>query len=170
MSRLDWKRGRFDSDFETQEIHRGLRGYQNAQAGDEIAYYRFDRANSEMDDVYDEGFGEGKVYHPPVDLQVLHVTHDEGENQDTDKGFYFNDSLYITASFDQLYRAGLTFQDIQHDGYLKDRIQYDGRIFRVQQIHILGQIEKRDIVVSIEATQVKPDELVNDPMFAEFSA
>ena len=169
MGRLDWKRGRFDSDFETGEIHRGLRGHQSAQIGDEVQYYRLDFEHSQMDDLYDEGTGYGRVYHPPVDLPCLHVTHDEGENQDTDTGFYFNDNLYITASFDQVYRTGLTLMDIEHQRFLKDRILYDGRVFRVTQIHILGQIQTRDIVVSIEGTQVKPDEMVNDPQFAAYS-
>lgn len=168
MGRLDWKRGRFNSDFETQEIHHGLRGYQNSQAGDHVLYWRFDFENSEIDDIYDEGFGEGKVYRPPVDLQVLHATHDEGGNQNTDMGFYFNDNLYVSASYDQLYRTGLTFQDVDHQTYLKDRVLYDGRVFRVTQMSILGQIRNRDTIVSIEGTQVKPDELVNDPQFFDF--
>jgi len=170
MGRLDWKRGRFDSDFETAEIHRGLRGHQASQVGDQVDYYRFDFANSQMDDLYDEGAGLGKVYHPPVVLPCLHVTHDEGDNQDTDTGFYFNDNLYITAAFDQVYRTGLTLMDIEHQRFLKDRLVYDGRVFRVTQIHILGQIQTRDIVVSIEATQVKPDEMVNDPQFGAYTA
>lgn len=169
MGRLDWKRGRFDTDFETEEIHRGLRGHQSAQVGDEVAYYRFNREGSGMDDLYDEGEGLGRVFRPPVDLPVLHVTHDEGDNQDTDTGFYFNDNIYISASYDQVYRTGLSLADIEHHRYLKDRVVYDGRVFRVTQIHILGQIQGRDVIVSIEGTQVKPDEMVSDPQFSNFT-
>jgi hypothetical protein len=169
MSRLDWKRGRFDSDFETNEINHALRGHQNAQVGDSVEYFRIDRASSEMDDVYDEGWGVGKKYRPAVNLPALHVTHDEGEHQTTDSGFYFNDNIYVTASFDQVMRTGLTLQDIEHESYLKDRLIYDRRVFRVTQIHVLGQIRTRDVIVSIEGTMVKPDELVNDPQFAEYA-
>lgn len=167
MGRLDWKRGRFNQDFEVGEIALGLRGYQSSQIEAEILYFRFDADASVMDDIYDEGDGVGRVYRPGVVLPVLHAAHDEGENQDTDTGFYFNDNIYITASFDQMFRSGLTFMDIQHETYLKDRLLYDQKVFRVTQIHVLGQIEQRDNIVSIEATQVKDDELINDTQFLE---
>ena len=170
MSRLDWKRGRFDSDkYETQEIHRGIRGFQSAQVYDEIQYYRFLRTASESHDIYDEAAGEGRVYRPPVTVPCLHVTHDEGESQAGDTGFYVNDNVYVTASFDQLYRTGLTFQDVQHESYLKDRFTYDNKVFRITHIHVLGQVARgRDIVLSIEGTQIKPSELVNDQQFAAY--
>ena len=169
MGRLDWKRGRFDSDYETNEIHGGLRGHQNSQVGDEIRYYRFERELSQVHDIYDEGTGAGRVYRPYVDVPVLHVTHDEGRVLDRDGlGFYFNDNLYVTASYDQFTRTGLTEADLKHETYLKDRIAYDGRLFRITNMHILGQIQQRDLIVSIEATHIKPDELVSDPQFRDF--
>jgi len=36
-------------------------------------------------------------------------------------------------------------------------------------INVLGQIQRRDLIVSIEATQVRGDELVNDAQFAKYS-
>lgn len=168
-SRLDWKRGRFDVDrFETNEINGAIRGFQSTTVYDEIQYYRFVERLSQVHDIYDEGDGAGKVYRLPVTVPVLHANHDEGSNEDTDTGFYFNDDLYVTASFDQLFRTGLVFQDIRTNKYLKDRIVYDTRVFRVTDMHILGQVRERDIIVGIQATAVKPDELVNDPQFADF--
>lgn len=169
MGRLDWKRGRFNTDtWETKEINGALRGYQSTQVYDEVEYYRFSHRLSEMGDIYDEGVGVGKVFRLPVTVPVLHVNHEEGVNENTDEGFYFNDDLYVTASFDQLYRTGLVFQDIHTQKYLKDRIVYDTRVFRVTNMSILGQVRERDVIVAIRATQVKPDELVNDPQFQDF--
>lgn len=166
MSRLDWKRGRFQSDdFETQEIHRALRGFQSTEIYDEFQYYRFDGSHSQMHDVYDEGTGVGRVFRPPVTVPALHVNHDEGENQNGEAGFYFNDSLYIECSFDQLYRTGLLMEDIKHETYLNDRIWYDWKIFRVTHMHVMGQVRERDITVSIECTEIKRSEMVNDSQF-----
>ena len=170
MGRLDWKRGRFDTDFETNEINQSLRGHQRSQVGDSVDYYRFEREFSEMHNVYDEGHGAGRVFRPPVSLPVLHATHDEGVRDDEDTGFYWNDNIYITASYEQVRRTGLTFMDIQHQGYLKDRLEYDGLIFKVTAVRVVGQINRRDTVVSIEGTQVRDDELVNDPQFKAWSA
>jgi len=170
MSRLDWKGGgRFTIDHETDQMHAALRGWQS-EAGDEVEYYRFDREGSGMHDVYDEASGTGRVYKGPVELPVLHVTQDEGGTSDTGGGFYYNDNIYITASFEQVNRTGLTRMDIEHDRYLKDRLVYNSRVYHVVDIHIVGQVQQRDVVVSIEGSQVKPDEMVNDPQFKQWSA
>lgn len=168
MGRLDHKRGRFHADFETNEIQDALEGH-HRQVGDTVSWYRFDRDDSEMNDIYDEGDGVGKVYNGPYTVPILHVTREEGLNQDTDIGFYYNDDVHMTASFAQLVAVGFTKMDIEHQTYLKDRVVYDGRVFRVTRIEVLGQIQRRDIVVGIDLTQVKPDELVNDQQFARYA-
>jgi hypothetical protein len=168
MSRLDWKEGgRFDRKREAQSIEAALRGYQNAQIEDEIGYFRFWKERSETHAVYDEPTGGGLVFHPQVDIPVLHVTHNEGPTQDTEGGFYFVDDIYVTASFSQFSRTGLTEADLRHNNYLRDRIYYDTRLFRVQQIHVTGQISQTDFMVSIEGSQLKPDEYILDPQFRD---
>jgi hypothetical protein len=99
----------------------------------------------------------------------LHVTHVEGGNEDRQQGQYYNDNLYLTASFDQLKRLGMTELDLQHQTYLRDRIVYDYRVFRVTRLQVMGQIQRRDVIVSIEGSQVKPDEMLNDIGFEAFA-
>lgn len=169
MSRMDWKRGRFSTPFEIHQVEMGIRGFQASEISDSIDYWRFNFAQSTMDDTFDEGVNGGLVFHPVVNIPCLHVTHNEGGNPRDDKGFYYNDDLYVTTSYDLFYRSGLTEADIQHQKFLKDRILYDGLVFRVTQINILGQVGRRDTIVSMEATQVKPDEMSNDPQFAKYA-
>jgi hypothetical protein len=169
MGRLDYGSGRFDADFETREISEGLRGWQS-EFGDTILYYRYWGSESQVHDIWDEATGVGRVWHPPDEVEVLHVTHAEGGNEDrTDFGQYYNDSLYVTASFEQLRRLGMTELDLQHQSYLNDRIVYDYRVFRVTRLQVMGQIQRRDVIVSIEGTQVKPDEMANDIQFEAFA-
>lgn len=168
MSRLDWESGRFDADYETTDMHRALRGWQS-EFGDNILYYRYWGEESEVHDIWDEATGTGRVWHPPAEVGVLHATHVEGGTQDRSAGQYYNDNLYVTASFDQLRRLGMTEMDLLHGAYLRDRIVYDFRVFRVTRIQVMGQIQQRDVVVSIEGTQVKPDEMLNDRGFEEFA-
>lgn len=170
MSRADWKVGRFDVNYETNEVYFGLRGHRNAQIGDVVQYYRFNISNTGINDVYDEGYGIGKQYTGPIPLPCLHVVHEDGSNENLDTGFYYNDSIYVTAAFDQMYRTGLRFQDLEHQDYLKDRMVYDNKVFRVTAIHVVGQIQERDMIVSMEGTQVQTDELVNDIQFKQWSA
>lgn len=169
MGRIGWKGGRFSVDFETSEIYRGLRDWQR-WTGDEVYWYHFAYDQSSIDPVYGEAAGPmGRVYFGPNILPALHVIHIEGENDNTEKGFYYNDRAHITLSFDQLKRTGLDKMDLNTQNYLKDRFVYDTKVFRVTSVQILGQLQQKDIIVAIDATQVKPDEMVNDVQFAQYA-
>lgn len=168
MARLDWKHGKFSETYEVNEINGALYGHQH-NFGDYVDWYRFLREDSRMHDIYDEGTDVGRVYAAPIHMPVIHATHQEGMNDNLETGFYFNDSLHVTASFSQITRAGLTRLDIETFTFLKDRLLYDNKIFRVSAINVLGQVRQRDIIVGIEATQVKPDELVDDLQFAKWA-
>lgn len=168
-SRLDWKRGRFNINAETSAIHRGLRGWQRS-TGDSIVYFRFDYEHTQVDDVYDEATGAGKKYYGPATVPVLHANHSEAANSmPRDSGLYVVDTLFVTASFDQLKKAGLSYMDIQHGQYQRDRVAYDNLLYDVSQMNIQGQVRRRDIIVSLTCTQVMNDELVNDPDFGDYS-
>lgn len=167
-SRLDWKRGRFGVNTETTLIHRALRGWQN-RTGDSVTYFRFQFAESEMHDVYDEATGSGRVFYGKWQLPALRVTHVDSANEDPhDSGLYITDTLRVVLEFDQLQKFGLTEMDIKHGSFQRDRIAYDNLLYAVQRVNVLGQIRRRDVIVVIEAQQIRNDELVNDPQFEAY--
>jgi len=168
MARIDRKRGRINVDQSTDKILQAMRGYAEVN-GDWLTYMRYDDMATVTDDVYDEAIGNGLIYKPPVRIQCLHVTHVEGGNEDSDRGFYYNDDLDATIAFDLFLQAGMTMADIQTGNYLKDRVLYDRKLFAVKQLAVQGQVQQRDIVIGLSATQLKPDELVNDVLFADWS-
>lgn len=168
MSKLDAKRGRYNPDLETQRIFDAMDGWQSVD-GDWIAYYRFNEAASPMDPVYDEPTGTGLLWHTPVRVQVLHTTEARGANEYGDKGFYTNNDIDVKVMFNKLIQAGFSKIDIDTANYLKDRIVYDRKVFRVTQIAIEGKMQERNVVAGITATQLKPDELVMDSAFADWS-
>jgi hypothetical protein len=168
MARIDTKHGRQNNDQATDKILQAMRGYAENN-GDWITYYRFNDAATVMDPVYDEAIGQGLVYSPPVRVQCVHVIHVEGGNENGDKGFYYNDDLDATIAFDLFLEAGMTMADIQTGNYDVDRLLYDRKLFRVTQLSVEGQIQERDIIIGLSATQLKPDELVNDVQFAAWS-
>ncbi|MFF1693123.1 hypothetical protein ACFVXC_05775 [Streptomyces sp. NPDC058257] len=166
--RLDWKRGRWNINAETTLIHRGLRGWQRS-TGDSFTYFRWQYGESEMHPVYDEGTGAGRQFYGRWQLPALHVNHAESANSEPrDSGLYMADSLHVTCEFDQLAKIGLTDVNIRHGAYQRDRIAYDNILFAVQHVDIRGQIRRRDIIVTIDAQQIRDDELVNDPSFAAY--
>lgn len=169
LDRAGWKGGRFSVDYETSSIYRGLRDWQR-WTGDSVYYYRFAYDQSTVDPVYGEANSPlGKVYFGPANVPALHVIHIEGDNDNSENGFYYNDRAHITLSFDQLKRLGLDRMDLSTSNYLKDRFVYDTKVFRVTSVQVLGQIQQRDIIVAVDGTQVKPDEMVNDVQFAQYA-
>jgi hypothetical protein len=168
MARIDRKRGRINVDQSTDKMFQAMRGYAEVN-GDWLTYFRYDDARTVSDDVYDEATGNGLIFKPPVRFQCLHVTHVEGGNEDSDRGFYYNDDLDATIAFDLFLQAGMEMADIQTGNYIKDRVLYDRKLFAVKQLAVQGQVQQRDIIVGLSATQLKPDELVNDVMFADWS-
>lgn len=168
MSRIDHKRGRLNADQATDKIFQAMRGYAENN-GDWIWYYRFNEAATVMDPVYDEAIGDGMIYFEPVRVQCIHVNHVEGANEEGDTGFYYNDDLDASIAFDLFVQAGMTMADIQTGDYLKDRVGYDRKLFAVNQLAVQGQIQERDIIIGLSASQLKPDELVNDVQFAAWS-
>lgn len=168
MGRLDWKEGKFDADYETLSMQEGMEGYRSVY-GDYLWYFRFNDEASEMDPVYDEAAGNGRVYSEPLKLDAMHVVHVDGENEYGEYGMYHNDTVSATISYNDFVLSGLTFADIQNGNYLDDRVLYDRKIFRVTQLLVRGQIQQRDTIVALRGSQMKPDELVDDPQFAEWS-
>lgn len=168
MVRLDWKRGRWTAEVETQKIAEGLRGWQPAW-GDQISYYRWNYSASTRHSVYDEAIEGGRVFHGPVEVPVLSAVHVETEDALAEGGFYTNDQIQVNANFRQLARTGLTRADLRTNSYQRDRIAYDGALFRVLEMRILGQIQRHDVAVVINAVQIKSDEIPNDPSFAPYA-
>lgn len=100
---------------------------------------------------------------------MLHVTIIPGENQNTDMGFYFNDTLSIICAFDQFTRTGMDYADVLQGNYLKDRVYYNQKVFRTLSMTPRGKIQQRPTNIAIECTQMKPDELVQDTAYAPWS-
>lgn len=168
MGRLDWKKGRFTSDVETDQIYHAMRGWRDV-SGDWIDYYRFDADATEIGDIYDEAVGEGRVYKPMLRVPVLHVVLVPGDNQNGEMGFYYNDTLHVTCAFDQFTGVGLEYADVLQGNFLKDRIYYNQKVFRVLAMNPQGKIQQRPTLIGIDATQLKPDELIDDQQFGQWS-
>jgi hypothetical protein len=168
MSRLDWKNGRWMADVETDQIYMAMRGWRDV-SGDWVDYYRFDSVSTQLDPIYDEATGAGRIYSAAVRIPVLHVTLVPGENENTDTGFYYNDTLSIICAFDQFIRTGMDYADVLEGNYLKDRVYYNQKVFRVLAMSPKGKIQERPTMVGIDCTQLKPDELIDDTGFVPWS-
>jgi hypothetical protein len=168
LSRLDFKRGRWSADVETDQIYTAMEGWRQT-SGDWIDYYRYNAPSTVINNIYDEAIAPGRQYEAHIRIPVLHATVIAGENQNTDMGFYFNDTLVIICAFDQFTKTGMDYADVLQGNYLKDRIYYNQKVFRVLSMNPSGKIQERPTMIRIEGTQLKPDELVDDTQYAPWS-
>ena len=72
--------------------------------------------------------------------------------------------------YDTLEKSGLAHTDFESHKYLRDRIVYNNKVFRVTNMSVMGALQQRDIIVSVDAEHVRPDELVGDTQFERWSA
>lgn len=144
--------------------------------GQEVQWYFYDPETSVYDDVYGEGEGSGsggRRWKGPIPIPVLSAVRQEGFKVISDDGKYVLDSLDLRLSYEQVRRVGLAPDlDQSTETHQNDRIVYDNRVFGIRNIQITGQFEQagRDVMARVLCVQVRPDELVNDPDFKQWSA
>ena len=168
MSRLDAKsQGRFNTDVETSKVLDVLTDYGKGQ-GDWLDYYHLDEENSQYDPIFDEPVGAGRVF-TLTQMPAIHVHLIYGANQYGDFGMYYNDEIAASISYRLFEQAGMTEADIRDGRYERDRVVYKEKVFRITTLNIQGQIQRREIIVGLEGSQLKPDELVGDVAFAKYA-
>lgn len=137
--------------------------------GQTVPWFVFDPISTKVDDIYDVGAysaGTGRKWLPPVFLEVISAIKLEGAESTNDRGFYVVDNLQLTFSIQSARRAGLAdivFNPDQHD---IDRVIYEQKVFEVGQLRIRGMLTADYAVVGVTLSQIKPEELVNDPNFS----
>lgn len=169
MGMMDRKRGMFNPDRETDAIFQGVRGWRDVN-GDWLMYYRYDRPATVSSSIYGESVGQGRIYLPPVRVPCMHVTYVPGPNENGVWGFYDNNAVDAIVPFDLFVQMGMSMADIDTRNYLRDRVVYNNQVFRTVSLAIRGKIQTRSTMVGLTATQVKPDELIDDVQFQQWSA
>lgn len=166
MSRLDRKAGgRFTPDYEVRDFGDALLSYQGVN-GDFMEYYRFSRDATEHHPIYNEPTGNGRWFIGPQRVPVLNFVREEGMPNQMPGGMYWTDSAWFSVPFAGLVRAGMGRVDIEHGNYVRDRLVYDDRVFRVVRIQVHGQVQRRDLMVVITVNQLKSEDLVGDAQFS----
>ncbi|WP_371590918.1 hypothetical protein [Streptomyces sp. NBC_00470] len=163
--RADWKKwGRFNIQAESDYMDEAMRRWQSMR-GDTVAWFHLLKSESEYNPIYDESAGAGKEYNGPIYVPVLGAYRDQASADRTDIGLNQVGRLRLTMSYRQISRVGLTWTDLKNEKYLSDRIAYDGSIFRVDMMLVLGQIHRRDFIVAFEGTELKDEDIADDDAF-----
>ena len=93
--------GRFDADFETTAILKGVDTDLKHPVGTNADWWVFDSVNTELDPIYDVGQDitssvGGKVWTGPYSVPVVRAVIKQGEARTSAVGFYNSDTLHLT--------------------------------------------------------------------------
>lgn len=154
--------GRFDPEYEVKSIRSGITQDLQAPVGQVVQWRLFDPVATVVDDVYDVGSSDGgRVFRAPIDLPVVNAYVFQNEMYANDRGLYTVDTLRLFVNYDDVIRY-LPSLDAQPDEHLKDRVQFRDQMFSPNRVFPRGQINMDYTVLTVDLTQVKAEEQVND--------
>jgi len=168
--------GRFDSDFESNQISEGITADVTNTVGTSAEWWKFDATNSIKDPIYDvEPVGTGRVWIGPKTIAVVRASLTQGSSMLNERGFYNVDTLHLTLNVDDVQavapeiftRVGVITSSV--DLLDKYRIVYKGEVFRPIKAQPAGLVANRYTLVVMDLSQLAPDELVNDSQFLAYA-
>ena len=165
MARHSDPQGRFSIDYEQAAIYEGIESELRQTVGQFVDWMIFDSSQSEQDPIYDvSSIGVGRHWKRTVRIPAFGAFIRQGSSTINDRGFYNTDTLRVSMAADKLIRE---IPDIvsQPDRHIRDRIAYRGNLFVPNTMFLMGLLGDRHTVISVDASQVNPDESVNDKQF-----
>ena len=154
---------RFSVSSEVSRVDYGLNADAQKEWGTSLEWFRFDPEETDTDDLYD--VGAPRRWKPAIVVPCLWVIREEGVDTFRDHGLDLVDTLNAAVSKANL-RDILTWRGLEHPvNYIKDRVRYDGVIFTVSKIAPAGELNQRDVVVSVTGSMIQQDEYIWDPDF-----
>lgn len=165
-----FEQGRFSIPFERRSIASGIDYDLQRQVGQEIEWWRYDPVATNVDPIYDVGaYDGGRMYHEPLIIKTLSAVIIQGEVRQSDRGFYNTDTLRVVVNITEMDQK---LQDSLYEAlnnYILDRIVYRHEVFVPTRVYPRGLVGDKYTVFSLDADQVNPEQLVNDPQFAHFA-
>lgn len=154
--------GRFDPELEVKSIRRGITQDLQAPVGQVVQWRLFDPDATSTDDIYDVGASDGgRVFKSPIAMPVINAYVFQNELFQNDRGFYTVDTLRLFINYDDVIRF-LPTLDADPDTHLKDRVEFRSQMYNPSRVFPRGQINMDYSILTVDLTQVKPEEQVND--------
>jgi hypothetical protein len=166
--------GRFDADFETDDLLVGVDTDLKNPVGTSALWYIYDSVNTVLDPIYDvgeditSGVG-GKIWTGPYTIPVVRAVINQGEARTSAVGYYNSDTLHLTFNIEDVQKYAPNII-IRPDINNRDRVVWRGQVYRPFAIQERGIIADRFTILSVDCIQVMPEEMINDPQFWSYSA
>jgi hypothetical protein len=165
--------GRFDADFETDDLLLGVDTDLKHPVGTKAKWYVWDPAQLVVDPIYDvgqdiSGATGGRGWKGPYDLPVVRAVIQQGQVKTSAAGYYNSDTLHLTLNIEDVEKIApgvIANPDYQNRG----RIVWKNQVYRPYGVQERGIVAERFTLLVVECIQVMPEEMVNDPQFAQYA-
>lgn len=162
--------GRFDIRYEVDAMYEGMSDDLYDPVGTTFKWFVYDAASTSVDPIYDvgdPGHG-GRHWTGPYRVPVLGARFIQGEASQDKRGMYQSDTLHAVINVSQLQGVLPTLLD-DPDLHDKDRFLWRSELWQPIRLWPRGRVSSFTTVVSLDAIQVKDDQLVNDTYFSQFA-
>lgn len=157
--------GRFSINYEIDSYTHGIKEDLQRPVGGELPWLRFDPEGTEVDPIYDVGaYDGGRSFHKPRMLKFITAQVFQGQTDQSDRGFYNADHLRLTINrhdFENVFPKVVP----EVDQFLKDRVKFQGSIFRPSRIYLRGWVADTYTIITMDLIEVMDEEQVNDLPF-----
>jgi hypothetical protein len=170
MSRPYTPGGRFDTDFETNDIHDAITKDLTNPVGTTAMWYVWDATSTHVDSIYDVGAadGVGRRWKPAVEIPIIRAVLKQGTTNLVQQGFYNADNLHLTIDKELLASLIPGVLD-DPDPLNRDRIVWKGQVYRPLMTQLRGIVLERFAIITFECQQIMPEEMVNDSQFQSYA-
>lgn len=179
--------GRFDAEFETDEILSGIFADLTNPVGTTVLWYVFEPPTinattgqwvtsttvTDVDPVYDVGSYKtngtgGRKWRDPVKIKAIRAVLKQGQAQLNQRGLYAPDVLHAVFDKEYLLRQIPDLFDFP-DPLDRDRVVWKGQVYRPYLSQPEGIIAERYTLIGFDCQQVMPEEMINDPQFQAYA-
>ena len=162
--------GRFDAEFETNDIISGINADLQRPVGTYAEWWVYDPTNTVIDDVYDVGDVDGgRAWTGPNRIPVIRSVISQGKVYQNQQGYYNMDTLHLTLNandIESIHPGVINSPDLQNRG----RIVWKGQVYRPIGVQQRGIIAERYTLIVVDLVQVMPEEMINDPQFLNYAS
>lgn len=161
--------GRFDIPFERNSILKGITQDLRRPVGQSVQWWRWDSTGTAVDDIYDVGsIDEGRKWFAGFEVPCVNAVIYQGVTLQDSRGFYNTDVLRVTLNMEDVEKL-LPDMPITPDDFLRDRLVFRNEVFRPTHFYPRGLITDRYTLFTLDASQVNPEEMVNDQQFLDYA-
>lgn len=151
--------GRFTIPSEIDRYKAGIDEDLQNPAGTEVEWWRYDKAGTKVDEVYDVGVG--RHWRGPFPMPVISAHLAQGQTFHTERGFYNADVLRLLINVRDVKRV-FPSATLTTDEFLKDRVKFNGKTFRPSTAQMDGLVLTRWTIFKVDLIEVKEEEQYND--------